>query len=64
VSAVISSPSFSDTAWQIVFTGQFPDRSYSTMPPSGPSGRRATGEPYTATAASWMICWVRIRMES
>ena len=59
VSAVISSPSFSETAWQMVLTGQSPDRSYSVILPSA-SARRATGSPYTATAASWMICWVRI----
>ena len=34
----------SETAWQIVFTGQSPDRSYSTTLPSA-SARRATGSP-------------------
>ena len=63
VSAVISSPSFSETAWQTVLTGHVPDRSYSVTLPSA-SARRATGEPYTAVAASWISSWVVMRMVS
>ena len=58
-----SSPSASETAQQTVFTGQSPERSTSTIRPSA-SGRRATGAPYTAVAASWTIAWVSSRIES
>ena len=63
MSAVISSPSFSETAAQTVLTGQVPDRSYSVTLPSHPHGA-ATGEPYTAVAASWISSWVVMRMVS
>ena len=42
---MISSPSASETASQIVLTGQSPERSYSVILPSA-SARRATGTPY------------------
>ena len=63
MSAVTSSPSASETASQTVFTGQSPEKSYSTVFPSvvGPARDR---RPVDAVAASWISSWVRMRIVS